>query len=143
LAAARGGWFVHNPRSNEGNHVGYASALSQSREVALGTDGWNPDMAEEERALYRLAAAHDDGAVDGRLAAGHRLVAERFETDPQPLAPGAVGDVVVTENGRVRHVVVAGRPVVTDGRLLSADEDSISAEAHREAAQLWDRMASI
>ena len=27
-AAAAGSWFVHNPRSNEGNRVGYAAALS-------------------------------------------------------------------------------------------------------------------
>jgi cytosine/adenosine deaminase-related metal-dependent hydrolase len=143
LAEQRGCWFVHNPRSNEGNHVGYAGALSQSQKVALGTDGWSPDMAEEERALSRLAASHRDTGVGGRLAAGHTLTAERFGTNPQPLAPGAVGDVVVRDNGRIRHVVVGGRVVVADGRLLSGDADSISAAARTAAAQLWDRMASI
>jgi cytosine/adenosine deaminase-related metal-dependent hydrolase len=142
-AASRGCWFVHNPRSNEGNHVGYADALSQSPKVALGTDGWNPDMAEEERALSRLAASHHDTAVGGRLAAGHALTAERFGTNPQPLALGAVGDVVVRENGRVRHVVVGGRVVVDDGRLASADGEAISAAALKEAARLWRRMAEF
>src|SRR5208283_1137153 len=47
-AAAAGAWFVHNPRSNEGNRVGYASSLSAAVRVALGTDGWDPDMAAEE-----------------------------------------------------------------------------------------------
>jgi cytosine/adenosine deaminase-related metal-dependent hydrolase len=143
LAASRGCWFVHNPRSNEGNHVGYAGALSQSPKVALGTDGWNPDMAEEERALSRLAASHHDTAVGGRLAAGHVLTAERFGTNPQPLALGAVGDVVVRENGRVRHVVVGGRVVVADGRLASTDGEAIAAAALKEAARLWRRMAGI
>jgi cytosine/adenosine deaminase-related metal-dependent hydrolase len=143
LAASRGCWFVHNPRSNEGNHVGYAGALSQSSKVALGTDGWNPDMAEEASELSRLAASNHDTAVSGRLAAGHALTAERFGTSPQPMAPGAVGDVVVTQDGRVRHVVVGGRHVVADGRLLSGDGDKIVAAARKEAARLWDRMAML
>ncbi len=143
LAGSRGCWFVHNPRSNEGNHVGYAAALSQTQNVALGSDGWNPNMAEEESALARLAAENHDSGIGGRLAAGHRLTAERFGTNPQALAPGAVGDVVVRVNGRIRHVVVAGKIVVTDGKLASGDADFISAAARSEAKRLWDRMAKI
>lgn len=142
-AEAAGCWFVHNPRSNEGNRVGYAGALSQSRHVALGTDGWDPDMATEETALCRLAAEHHDGGVGGRLAAGHRLVAERFGTNPEPLAPGALGDLVVREGGRVRHVVVGGAVAVRDGTLLSADWQSITAHARTQATRLWSRMAAL
>jgi cytosine/adenosine deaminase-related metal-dependent hydrolase len=142
-ATASGCWLVQNPRSNEGNRVGYASALAASDRVALGTDGWDADMAVEEAALARLAAAHGDTRFAGRLAAGHRLVAERFGTTPEPLAPGAVGDVVVREAGRVRHVVVDGRLVVEDGRLAGGDADAIEATARREAAGLWQRMARL
>jgi len=102
-------WFVHNPRSNEGNRVGYAHMLSYSIRVALGTDGWNAAMAEEEGALARLAEQNDDAGISGRLAGGHRLVAERFGTYPEPLAPGAIGDLVVRKDGGVCHVVVRGR----------------------------------
>jgi len=143
LADAHGCWLVQNPRSNEGNRVGYPSALRHARKVALGTDGWDADMAVEEAALFRLAAANGDPSPGGRLAAGHALVAERFGTAPEPLAPGALGDVVVREGGRVRHVVVGGRVVVQDGRLVGADVDEIAATAEREAARLWRRMAEL
>jgi cytosine/adenosine deaminase-related metal-dependent hydrolase len=136
-------WFVHNPRSNEGNRVGYARMLSHSTRVALGTDGWNADMAEEEIALARLAGQNGDAGFSGRLAAGHRLVAERFDTHPEPLAPGAVGDLVVRKNGGISHVVVGGRPVVCDGRLVNGNLDTIAEAARTQASRLWTRMAAI
>ena len=143
LASDRGCWLVQNPRSNEGNRVGYAGALRHAARVALGTDGWEADMAAEESALFRLAADHGDGDARGRLAAGHRLVAERFGASPEPLAPGALADVVVREGGRVRHVVVGGRLVVEDFRLVAGDMAVIDATARREASRLWERMARI
>jgi cytosine/adenosine deaminase-related metal-dependent hydrolase len=143
LASASGCWLVQNPRSNEGNRVGYPRALRHTTKVALGTDGWDADMAVEEAALERLAGEHGDPAAAGRLAAGHALVAERFGAAAEPLAPGALGDVVVRVQGRVRHVVVGGRVVVEDGRLVAEDMDSIVATARHEAARLWDRMATI
>jgi cytosine/adenosine deaminase-related metal-dependent hydrolase len=143
VAVAHGCWFVHNPRSNEGNRVGYAGALSASSNVALGVDGWDPDMVDEEAALLRLAAAHGDAGVGGRLAAGHRLVAERFGSAMDALEPGALGDVVVRQRGKVRHVVIDGRVVVSDGVLVTGDRDAVATVAHREAARLWARMATI
>ena len=143
LADAHGCWLVHNPRSNEGNRVGYASALGHGRRVALGTDGWDADMAAEEAALVRLAAAHHDPDVGGRLAAGHALVAERFAAAAAPLTPGALGDVVVREADRIRDVVVGGRVVVENGRLSGGDMEAIESTARREAIRLWQRMAEI
>ena len=144
LADHAGCWFVHNPRSNQGNRVGYASALSAARRVALGTDGWESDMDAEDAALKRLAEANGDFfGVEGRLAAGRALVAERFGAKPQPLAPGSLGDLVVRRNGAVEHVVVGGRVVVENGVLATADLDSIAAEARAEAAGLWARMAAL
>ena len=55
-AGAQGLWLVQNPRSNEGNRVGYASSLWASDKVALGTDGWEADIAREAAALTRLGA---------------------------------------------------------------------------------------
>ncbi len=132
LAEARGCWLVQNPRSNEGNRVGYAANLRHSRRVALGTDGWNADMAEEEAALFRVAG-EDAGAAE-RLAAGRTLVAERF---------GEVEDRVVREDGRVRRVIVGGRTVVDEGRLLTGDVEAITAHAREQAARLWRRMAEL
>ena len=142
-AAAAGLWFVHNPRSNEGNHVGYAGALSATRRVALGVDGWEPDMATEEAALKRLAAENGDAGVDGRLAAGHALAAERFGAANDPLDPGSLGDLTVGRDGAVLHVVVGGRVVVDNGVLATGDFERIKAQGRAEAARLWSRMADI
>jgi hypothetical protein len=134
---------VQNPRSNEGNRVGYAGNLRYSNRVALGTDGWNGDMAEEEAALFRLAKPYSDDRMASRLAAGNALIAERFGAITQPLAPGALGDIVVRENGNLRHVIVGGRIVVENGRLTGGDMDAISANARKSAARLWDCMAAL
>ncbi len=143
IADSHSCWLVQNPRSNEGNRVGYAGSLRHGAKVALGTDGWEADMAVEEAALLRLAADHHDPRATGRLAGGHALVAERFGTATAPLTPGALGDLVVREDGRVRHTVVGGRVVVQDGRLVSGDMEAIAGTARHEAARLWDRMATI
>jgi hypothetical protein len=50
---------------------------------------------------------------------------------------------VVREDGRVRHVVVEGRVVVEDGRLVAADMNSIAEASGREANRLWQKMAAI
>jgi len=141
--AELGCWLIHNPRSNEGNRVGYAQNLSNSDRVALGTDGWDADMATEQQALFRLASTHGDNKVAERLGNGQRLIAERFGVTAQPLQPGALGDVVVRHDGRVRHVVVGGQIVVTDGKLSTHDFDSLVTHAEKQAAQLWIRMADI
>jgi len=143
LASGLGLWFVQNPRSNEGNRVGYPAALRHAKRVALGTDGWEADMAVEEQALFRLAAAAGDDRAQGRLAGGHALAAELFGAARDPLAPGSLGDLVVREGGRVCHVVVGGRQVVEGGRLVAADASAITDASRREAARLWQRMAGI
>jgi cytosine/adenosine deaminase-related metal-dependent hydrolase len=143
LAADAGCWFVHNPRSNEGNRVGYAGALSAATRVALGADGWDADMAAEDAALMRLAEQNGDVGVGGRLALGAALAAERFGAEAEPLAPGSLGDLVVRRNGAVRHVVVGGRVVVENGVLATADYESVTAQARAEATRLWSRMATI
>jgi cytosine/adenosine deaminase-related metal-dependent hydrolase len=141
--AELGCWLVHNPRSNEGNRVGYALSLGSSNRVALGCDGWAADMTTEDEALSRLARIHGDAKAAGRLANGHALVAERFASQPEPLQPGALGDVVVRQDGSVRHVVVGGRVVVADGKLSTGNFDTIVADGQKQAARLWKRMAEI
>jgi hypothetical protein len=138
-----GCWLVHNPRSNEGNRVGYALNLGAGERVALGCDGWDADMAVEEQALARLAALHGDRATRNRLADGHALIAERFGSNTAPLQPGALADLVVRQCGAVRHVVVGGRVVVADGTLATGDFERITAHAQREAGRLWERMATV
>lgn len=142
-AGRDGYWLVQNPRSNEGNKVGYAGNLKFGTKVALGTDGWNADMAEEQAALARLAAVYGDDRAGQRLAAGHRLISERFGAAARPLTPGALGDLVVREDSCVRHVVVDGRIVVENGRLVGGDMAAIAAAAKAGAARLWKRMSAL
>lgn len=142
-AERRGLWLVQNPRSNEGNRVGYPIHLQKSEKVALGCDGWNADMALEKAALVRFATAHGDSKAADRLEAGQRLIAERFDFSAVGLAEGATGDVVVWENGKVGAVVVDGRLVVREGQLVGADAAVIEAEARSEASRLWDRMTAL
>jgi cytosine/adenosine deaminase-related metal-dependent hydrolase len=150
-AASRGLWLVQNPRSNEGNEVGYPGALRASPRVALGTDGYPSDLGDELAALRRLAAAHPAAEPDGaecasrRLDAGRTMVSERFRVsvadlardevtlDPDPARPGRHAD-------RVR---IAGRLVVERGRLAWADIDEIRAHAREEAPRLWARMQAL
>ena len=87
-------------------------------------------------------AAHDLGG-EFTVLNGGKL--ERKGTTPAALADLAVGgyDVVVRQNGRVQHVIVSGKIVVTDGKLATHDFDSLVTQAEKQAARLWKRMAEI
>lgn len=145
LAAEAGAWFVQNPRSNEGNRVGWPRALTSTDRVALGTDGYPARMAEEAASGRRIAAAlgEDPACIDSRLLAGPRMVSEHFGLPIGPLEEGAAADLVVRQGGAARHVVVDGRLVIRDGRLLTGDLASIRAEAQLAATALWDAMAEL
>lgn len=142
--AAQSLWLVQNPRSNQGNRVGYPRALWASGRVALGTDGYPADMRAELAALQQAAAAHREcerggtDRLDGRLDAGRRLAAERFgcglEGDTVTLEPGPVA------SARVCRVTVDGQAVVEAGRLVHGDLGEIRAHAHEEARRLRQRM---
>ena len=108
-AADAGCWFVHNPRSNEGNRVGYASALAAAQRVALGTDGWDArhgggrrGAAPPGRAEWRHGCRRTAGA---RARAGRGAFRRRGR---------AAGARLARRSGRAArrrgcHVVVGGR----------------------------------
>jgi cytosine/adenosine deaminase-related metal-dependent hydrolase len=114
-AADAGLWIVQNPRSNRGNRVGYPRHLGQSPRVALGTDGYPSDLAEEGRVLMEEAVRHGEpaAAAAGRAAAGHELVARRFGMQ----FPGAA--------------------------RAPADLAAVREAARTEAPRLWKRMAAL
>lgn len=131
----RGLWLVHNPRSNEGNRVGWAGALAHAERVALGTDGWESCLADELAAGQRLAAEHGEheaSAIAQRLAGGALLLDERFGSAGAPHCT-SVGDTLA----------IAGRELVRGGQLLSGDEAAIRSAAESQAAALWKRMAAL
>lgn len=143
--AARGLWIVQNPRSNLGNGVGYPAALGESDRVAVGTDGYPACMEDEVRVLRAEAAEHGEAetVIDARVAGAYRLGAERCGLQLAPLTPGGAADFIVRDNDRVRHAAVAGRVVVCDGRLTTADLEDIHAYAVEQAQRLWTRLGSV
>jgi cytosine/adenosine deaminase-related metal-dependent hydrolase len=100
-----------------------------------------------------------------RLAEGARVAGEAFgEPLLGSLVPGAPADVVVLGYpavtpvdaatlaahwlfgigaGAVRDVIMAGEPVVRDGRPVRVDPDAVAAEAHSGATRLWRRLDEI
>lgn len=147
-AAGERFWLVQNPRSNQGNRVGYPQALSASHRVALGTDGYPSDMLAEETALLDLSQARDEvekKAARNRLEAGQGLLCERFGAIFGLPSEGTVADLIVIDETQTlpRHVIVDGRPVVRDGVLQTAEIDDVRDEARQEAERLWERMKRI
>ena len=90
-AAEAGLWLVQNPRSNEGNRVGYPEALRASPKVALGTDGFPSDLALERAALARIGLAHgeNEAALAARGVGGLGLAGERFARSLECSGPAA------------------------------------------------------
>jgi cytosine/adenosine deaminase-related metal-dependent hydrolase len=113
-----GCWLVQNPRSNRSNKVGYPHGLAASARVALGTDGFVSDMAEELKVLLDEARIHgeDEEVARARLDAGHRLVAERWGPSIEP-------------------------PAVSQPQSIARLMPAIRAEASDAAARLWARIA--
>jgi cytosine/adenosine deaminase-related metal-dependent hydrolase len=134
-ASEHGLWFLQNPRSNHGNQVGYPAALAATDRVAIGTDGFPADLSEEGRFLRQVGSEAGDtpATLTARLAGGHRLIEELFPESN-------LDDTVETDHGIASRVVVGGRTVVEQGRLLGGDLNEIRTEAAQQASRLWGRM---
>ncbi len=165
-AQDRGAWLLHNPRSNMNNDVGYAPTHA-FRRAALGTDGMDEDVLAEARvAFLELQEAGRDDAFETALrflAGGHRVATELFARPFGTLDVGAPADLVVLDypsptpvhdgnlaghllfgidRSHVRSVMVEGRWVVRDGRVVTVDAEAILARAREAAPLLWRRMES-
>jgi len=143
LAADAGLWLVQNPRSNEENQVGFAESLGQNARVALGTDGFPSDMRAESSALLQIASERGvafAGLLKAqREEASRRLVEEIFGS----VKEDRVDEDDENETNIVKNVVIAGRDIVREGKLLTADRATIQEEAALAAHQLFSRMQSI
>lgn len=138
-AAEAGLWLVQNPRSNQGNGVGYPRGLAQSDLVALGTDGYPSRMHEEISALLEEAPFQGDrpASVLRRIEAGRDLVREALRL------PDDAMDETLWEDGVLMSMRVGEREVVRGGKLVSGDINSIRTEAAEQAARLWETMERL
>jgi len=166
-AQARGAWVAHNARSNMNNSVGHAPTSALTR-AALGTDGMDEDMLAEVRGAYlkmRDASRADAfGAAIHLLAGGHRLASALFGVPFGSLQAGAPADLVVLDyaaptplhagnlaghvlfgidRSHVSSVLVAGKWVVRERRLVSVDAHSAFERARAAASGLWQRMERL
>jgi cytosine/adenosine deaminase-related metal-dependent hydrolase len=117
-----------------------------------------------------VANPADAGSTDAawplaRLAVGARVAGDAFgEPSLGRIVPGAPADLVVLDypaptpvtadslaghwvfglSARaVRDVVVGGRIVVRERRLVNVDQDALATDARAEAARLWERLDAI
>jgi putative selenium metabolism protein SsnA len=166
-AQASGAWIAVNPRSNMNNRVGTAPFEALQR-AALGTDGIDEDLLAEARVAY--LKLRDSGRADAAdatlalLAGGHRLAAAFFGLRFGTLDRGAPADLAITDyrpptpihagnvaghllfgidRSHVRSVMVAGRLVVRDRRVLGVDAEAVFTRARLASQRLWERMSAI
>ena len=147
---ARSRWRTRAPAGSCRTRARTRGTASATR-ARCGTRGRWPSGPTAGRPTWRSRRPRSSASPPPRTTPARRAGSRRgtrwwrsaSAAAPEPLAPGALGDVVVREDGRVRHTIVGGRLVVEDGRLVSDDLDAIAATAEREASRLWQRMASM
>ncbi|ELR64890.1 SsnA protein [Photobacterium marinum] len=164
---AKGGFLVHNARSNMNNNVGYNHKLTRFNNVALGTDGIGADMFEELKFAFfkhrdaggplwpdsflrhlwngNEILARNFGAKFGRLDAGNKADLTILDyTSPTPfVADNLPGHIAFGINaGNVNSVMVEGRFVYED-RAFPFDVAPIYAEASKVAQRLWKTMDQL
>jgi cytosine/adenosine deaminase-related metal-dependent hydrolase len=161
-------WFAHNTRSNMNNAVGYAPVHAMGQQVALGTDGIGADMFEEVKfAWFKTRDARNGlgiGDIAGFLSGGQGLASLLLDVRLGALEPGCAADLVVLDyptptpvtpqnlyghlifgmsSQSVTDVMVNGRWVVKNRRVVGVDEDRVRAEAQRVAQKVWRRFEKL
>ncbi|HEY3365416.1 MAG TPA: putative aminohydrolase SsnA [Symbiobacteriaceae bacterium] len=171
LLAESGAILTHQPHSNMGNAVGWPRILrmrERNVRVALGTDGYTPDMLESLRtaATFHSHSTQTPSAGIAEFAEvllhdNPKILSEVFGVRLGRLEPGAAADIVVTDyrpptpvtaenapfhiffglsSAHVNTVLVAGQLKVKGHKLLSVDEEALAKEAQKVAAAVWARI---
>jgi putative selenium metabolism protein SsnA len=168
VAREAGCWFAHNTRSNMNNAVGYAPLQYMGQQVALGTDGIGADMFEETKFAWFKARDGRNGLgigdIAGFLTGAQNLASLQLGVRLGVLEPGCAADLVVLDyptptpvtpqnlyghlifgmsSQSVTDVMVNGRWVVKNRRVVGVDEDRIRAEAGRVAQKVWRKFEKL
>jgi cytosine/adenosine deaminase-related metal-dependent hydrolase len=132
------GLGVDGSASNDGG-----SLLAEVRQAMLLARASGDPHAMSAREAMRVATSGGAACLGrediGSIEPGKRADVALFAVDDLHHA-GAESDpfaaVVHCSPQRVRHLLVDGRPVVRDGRLVTADEGEITAEGRRVARRI-------
>jgi cytosine/adenosine deaminase-related metal-dependent hydrolase len=138
------GLGVDGSASNDGGDL-----IAEARQALLVSRAGGDPAAMEPRDALRIATrggATVLGRDDlGSIESGKRGDVALFPVDDLEHA-GAdhdpVAAVLLCAPARARHLVVEGRAVVRDGRLVHGDEHAIAAEGHRVARTILQRSAA-
>jgi putative selenium metabolism protein SsnA len=160
---------VHNPESNLNNGVGFARTgemLERGIVLGLGTDGYTQNLGVQARlalVVPKLLAGDPRAAVDplSMLFRYNPAIASSFFDLPVgTIEVGAAADLITVDyapptpmtpenlmghfvfgitNAPVSDLICAGRILMRDGEILSADSEKIRSEASRRARDLWER----
>jgi 5-methylthioadenosine/S-adenosylhomocysteine deaminase len=145
--------------------------LERNVNVGLGNDGYVFDMFENMRSAFLLHRVYhrNPNAIDpytilematingarlygmekeiGSIESGKRadIIIVKPSILPTPLnASSAVGHLINTVNGDdVEHVLVDGKPVVRNKRLMTFDEDRAQQISQETASKLWARLENV
>jgi len=165
ILARRSVKVSHQPLSNGEVGGGIApipEMIERNIQVCLGTDGFITDMFEVMRntwlihkaakenasvlsakQVFKMATENGAAALNikaGRLETGYKaditVLKNKF---PTPLTvDNILTQLVVYASGNwVDTVIVDGRIVVSEGKILTVDEDKARAECINAAAELW------
>ncbi|MGQ0668986.1 MAG: 8-oxoguanine deaminase [Actinomycetota bacterium] len=137
-AGATVGLGVDGSASNDAGNM-----LAEARQGLLSARGVGGPAAMSIRDALRVATRGGARCLGrdeiGSLEAGKRADIALVGIDGLEFA-GAEADpvaaVLLCSPRRVRHLLVEGRPVVRDGRLVNADEEAIAAAGHRVARRI-------
>jgi len=167
LLARRGVNVIHNPQSNCNNAVGMADVPALRRAgvlVGLGSDGYTPRLWDEFQTALHLEKlrARDPRAASPALLFNNRTIVKkiwgfdigRIETGaradlilvgyfpPTPIRPdNLLGHLLFgIAQAPVDSLMVNGRYVVRDRRLVNVDERRVAERAAARAKALWERL---
>lgn len=150
--------------AREGVNFPYARFAHAGINTGLGTDSHGMDFIAEMRTTGLVSKHHfgkaSVGTAQELVRAGTQAGADALgRADLGRLAPGAKADLLVFDlwqphlqpvrdpiknlvwkghAGDLALVMVHGKPVVRDGRLLTADEDAIMRTAAVAARKIWN-----
>lgn len=150
--ARRGVNVVHNPQSNLNNGVGVAE-VAKNVLTGLGTDGFSarlwdelktvsprsPDLLLNNRAIVKKVWGLEVGRIETGARADLMLV-DCFP--PTPVDSGNLFSHVLfgIASAPVNSLIVNGRYVMRDFRLVNVDEAWIAKNAAALAKRLWERL---